>query len=299
MLLLVLNMTTISLQAWPSSGSHAIKSTSNHSCVLLSLRISISLRILNSRSSRLAGSVVLTLDWGKAPRLGCNFSRLRCTLPRFYGMDNARQDTVLEIFRELVQCSCCGGHALLLKTLFERHLKSKLKIVNAIFIWKMTKRCVVYGCSNTADKKNCIFTYGIPFWGSNSPVPPKRRKKLENLARRKRAKWTPTQHSVVCSKHFTKECFEYGSVAVEKYKTPRLKKDSYWVCVFPTLDTNDTSASVESERTKRVKRREVSCWYFYIELTQLYICVFIKRKVVIIKVTAHHLHIIIILFRIR
>ena len=123
----------------------------------------------------------------------------------------------------------------------------------------MTKRCLIYGCSNTVDKKNGIFISEIPFWGSNTPVPAKRRKKWENFVRRKRAKWTPTQHSVVCSKHFTKGCFEYGSVAVEKCKTPRLKKDSYGVCVFPTLDTNDTSASVETERTKRVKRREVSC----------------------------------------
>ena len=67
------------------------------------------------------------------------------------------------------------------------------------------------------------------------------------------------QSSVVCSKHFTEDCFEYATITVEKYKTPKLKKDSYGVCVFPTLDTNSTSESVESERTKRVKRREVSC----------------------------------------
>ena len=111
-------------------------------------------------------------------------------------------------------------------------------------------------CSNTADKDNNIFMYEIPFWEDNSPVPAKRRKKWVNFVRRKRDKWTPTRSSVVCSKHFTEDCFEYGSVTVEKYKTPRLKKDSYGVCVFPTLDTNSTSESVESERTKRVKRRE-------------------------------------------
>ena len=44
-----------------------------------------------------------------------------------------------------------------------------------------------------------------------------------------------------------------------RLRSTRLKKDSYGVCVFPTLDTNDTSASVGTERTKRVKRREVSC----------------------------------------
>ena len=105
--------------------------------------------------------------------------------------------------------------------------------------------------------------YEIPFWEDNSPVPAKRRKKWVNFVRRKRDKWTPTRSSVVCSKHFTEGCFEYGSITVEKYKTPRLKKDSYGVCVFPTLDTNSISESVESERTKRVKRREVSCCFTY------------------------------------
>ena len=63
----------------------------------------------------------------------------------------------------------------------------------------------------------------------------------------------PTRSSVVCSKHFTKDCFLFGSATVEKYKTPRLKRDEFGICVFPTLGTKLSGA--ESERTKRIKRR--------------------------------------------
>ena len=79
-----------------------------------------------------------------------------------------------------------------------------------------------------------------------------------DFVRRRRDKWTPTRSSVVCSKHFTPECFEYGSATVEKYKTPRLKRDEFGVCVYPTLQTNQIPDFAESERAKRVKRRKVS-----------------------------------------
>ena len=117
----------------------------------------------------------------------------------------------------------------------------------------MSKRCIVYGCSNTSDISNDIFIYEIPFWDENSPVAVKRRKKWINFVRRRRDKWTPTRSSVVCSKHFTEDCFQFGSATVEKYKIPRLKRDEFGVCVYPTLDTK--LSSTESERTKRIKNR--------------------------------------------
>ena len=121
----------------------------------------------------------------------------------------------------------------------------------------MPKRCVVYGCSNTADTSNDVSIYEIPFWDENSPIATKRRKKWVNFVRRKRDKWTPTRSSVVCSKHFTEDCFNYGSATVEKYKTPRLKRDEFGICVYPTLDTK--LSSEESERTKRMKQRVSNC----------------------------------------
>ena len=69
----------------------------------------------------------------------------------------------------------------------------------------------------------------------------------------------PTCSSVVCSTHFTEECFEYGSATVDEYKIPRLKSGEFGVCVCPTLQTNQVVGHTESERTKRIKRRKVSC----------------------------------------
>ena len=122
----------------------------------------------------------------------------------------------------------------------------------------MPERCVVYGCS---IYKN-IFLYQIPFWDEKSVEAVKRRKKWTDFVRRRRDKWTATRASVVCSKHFTSDCFEYGSATVERYKTPKLKKDEFGVCVFPTILTNQVPDSTESGRTKRIKRRKVNCLYF-------------------------------------
>ncbi len=50
----------------------------------------------------------------------------------------------------------------------------------------MPRRCVVYGCSNTADTDNDVFIYEIPFWDNNSPVAAKRREKWINFVQQKR-----------------------------------------------------------------------------------------------------------------
>ena len=133
-----------------------------------------------------------------------------------------------------------------------------MNAVLGVFALKMPKRCVVYGCSNVADTNKSIFIYQIPFWNDNLPVAVGRRKRWLSIVRRKRDKWVPTSSLVVCSKHFTQDCFVYGSESVEKYKTPRLRRDEHGICVFPTVDTNQLSDSAESERTSRIKRRKVS-----------------------------------------
>ena len=142
----------------------------------------------------------------------------------------------------------------------------------------MPERCVVYGCSNTTNTRNGIFLYQIPFWDDTSAVAAKRRKIWVQFIQRRRDKWTPTRSSVICSKHFTEDCFEYGSSTVAKYKTPRLKRDHIGVSVFPSLDTNQILDSAESERTKRMKRRKVSflsCYVntVYIQRIQYCLCI--------------------------
>ena len=119
----------------------------------------------------------------------------------------------------------------------------------------MPKRCVVYGCSNTTDLAKGTVLYSIPFFGETSPVAVERRKKWVDFVRRRRDKWSPTNSSVLCQKHFTADCFDHGSVAIEKYKRPRLRRDEYGVCVFLTLQSG-VEEKEESERTKRKRRRE-------------------------------------------
>ena len=104
-----------------------------------------------------------------------------------------------------------------------------------------------------------MFLYQIPFWDENSVEAVKRRKKWTDFVRRRRDKWTPRRASVVCLKHFTSDSFENGSATVERYKTPRLKRDDFGVCVYPNIETNQVPDSTESERTKRIKRRKVNC----------------------------------------
>lgn len=141
----------------------------------------------------------------------------------------------------------------------------------------MPERCVVFGCSDTAESAKGIYVYQIPFWGDNAPILVKRRKKWVDFVKRRRDKWAPTRSSVVCSKHFTEDCFEYGSATVMKYKTPRLKKDEHGVSVFPTMDKFNEGSS-KSERTQRMsKRRKVSC-----------ILMFIRSQFWIIKVKLRH-----------
>ncbi|XP_028401052.1 THAP domain-containing protein 10-like [Dendronephthya gigantea] len=117
----------------------------------------------------------------------------------------------------------------------------------------MPERCVVYGCNNTANSEKGISLYRIPYWDDSRQIARARRKKWEDFIRRKRDKWLPSASSVVCSKHFAEECFDYGSSTVEKYKTPKLKRDKIGVTAVPSLLPEATS--FDSERTMRLQRR--------------------------------------------
>ena len=87
----------------------------------------------------------------------------------------------------------------------------------------------------------------------------RRRKNWLDFIRRKRDRWEPSPGSVVCSDHFTKDCFEYGSDTVEKYKTPKLKRDEIGICVVPSLLSNKAT-SVPSERSS--ERAKVTIIYY-------------------------------------
>ena len=130
---------------------------------------------------------------------------------------------------------------------------------------KMLEWCVVYGYDNTANSKQGISLYRIPYWDDSREIAVRRRKNWLDFIRRKRDRWEPSPGSVVCSDHFTKDCFEYGSDTVEKYKTPKLKRDEIGICVVPSLLSNKAT-SVPSERSLRMQHR--------VKVTIIYYCVF-------------------------
>ena len=119
------------------------------------------------------------------------------------------------------------------------------------------QRCVVFGCNNTASSGKGISLYRIPFWDDSRQVAKSRRKKWLDFIRRKRDKWNPSCSSVVCSVHFTEDCFEYGSDTVEKYKTPKLKRDDIGITAIPSV--LPTTTFTDSERTLRMQRRGKVC----------------------------------------
>lgn len=69
----------------------------------------------------------------------------------------------------------------------------------------MPKRCVVSGCGNLSDKEKGVSLHLIPYSGDERSEAKKRRKKWVDFVKLKRAKWTPTQYSIVCSEHFKPE----------------------------------------------------------------------------------------------
>ncbi|CAB4011359.1 uncharacterized protein LOC110233295 isoform X1, partial [Paramuricea clavata] len=117
----------------------------------------------------------------------------------------------------------------------------------------MPERCVVYGCNNTARSEKGVSLYRIPYCDDNRQVAKGRRKKWLDFIRRKRDQWTPSSGSVVCSKHFTEDCFEYGSHTVPLYKTPKLKRDEIGITAVPSLMPKATC--LDSERNVRLQRR--------------------------------------------
>ena len=90
----------------------------------------------------------------------------------------------------------------------------------------MVCRCVAAGCSNTHRDGVSLFMF---------PKKESLRKKWADEVRRTREKWEPTEHSVLCSKHFEAHCFEQctklsETVGMVKKIKPQLKADA-----VPTL----------------------------------------------------------------
>ena len=81
----------------------------------------------------------------------------------------------------------------------------------------MVNRCVAAGCSNTPSDRVSLFRF---------PKDKVLRNKWEKQVQRTRAKWKVTEHSYLCSEHFTEDSFEVDSEIASKFglkKRRRLK----------------------------------------------------------------------------
>lgn len=102
----------------------------------------------------------------------------------------------------------------------------------------MPDRCVVFGCNNAASLEKEISVHRIPFLNDDRPEAKRRRKMWIDFVKMKRAHWTPTQASAVCSSHFTADDYERRFVSLPglgKPCHPRLKRDEIGIKSFPTI----------------------------------------------------------------
>ena len=104
------------------------------------------------------------------------------------------------------------------------------------------------GCSNTPSDRVSLF---------NIPSDGVLRRKWEKQVQRTRAQWKATEHSFLCSGHFTEGCFEVNSALASQFgmkKRRRLKHGS-----VPTIFHRPSTAQVRtSEAEERSSRKRTA-----------------------------------------
>ena len=112
---------------------------------------------------------------------------------------------------------------------------------------RMVYRCVAAGCSNTPSVRVSLYKF---------PSDPSLREKWIKQVRRTRAQWTAAKYSVLCSDHFTADCFEADSAIAATFgisKKRRLKPDAVPTIFYRQL-TTDQSTSEASAQPRPGKR---------------------------------------------
>ena len=101
----------------------------------------------------------------------------------------------------------------------------------------MVARCIAAGCSNARSDTVSLFRF---------PKDPALRLRWIKQIKRTRAKWTgPTDRSVLCSKHFTEDCFEPTSALGASFGLKmrlKLKPDA-----VPTIFERESSSTQTEE----------------------------------------------------
>ena len=126
----------------------------------------------------------------------------------------------------------------------------------------MVKRCVAAWCSNTYSNNVSLFSF---------PKDPQLRNLWTKQVKRTRDKWMgPTEHSVLCSDHFTPDCFETtpGLMATLgiSHRRSKVLKDTAVPTVFPrpgphSKTANGSSSVSKTPRTAYAKRSRIQVIY--------------------------------------
>ena len=112
----------------------------------------------------------------------------------------------------------------------------------------MVNRCVAAGCSNTPSDRVSVFKF---------PSDGVLRRKWEKQVQRTRSQWKATEHSFLCSEHFTDDCLEVDSAFASQFgmsKRRRLKPGA-----VPTIFHRPSTSQVRnSEGEKRSSRKRTA-----------------------------------------
>lgn len=126
----------------------------------------------------------------------------------------------------------------------------------------MPDRCVVAGCSNTPNAEKEIALHKIPFFGDHRSEAKARRKKWIDFVKLKRAKWTATASSAVCSCHFAPEDFArrhcFGGLKQQR----TLIKDEIGILPIPRFQRNTFEEEELTLRTRRQVSLHACCFGF-------------------------------------
>ena len=124
----------------------------------------------------------------------------------------------------------------------------------------MVRTCAAAGCSNTNSDGISLFKF---------PKDKLMRKKWADQVKRHREKWEPTDHSVLCSKHFEESCFSSDQLLTVSLglgkKKASLKSDAVPTLFSKpkrkTLEENPPAKRRRSEAYEKRERQRVS--YFH------------------------------------
>ncbi len=139
----------------------------------------------------------------------------------------------------------------------------------------MVKKCVAYGCSNVASPENGISLHKFPkivdcrkIWNRNVAAT--------------RADWSEaSDHSVLCSKHFTEDQFDIKPRLCTEFEITVQHERVLKVDAIPTIFYKRTLPPCSTKRSAAAKRQHarVRSYAFVLNKINVYCVCFISIKI--------------------